>query len=333
MLIWTLVLAAINQFFSLMDPQVLSRLIDNYLTKFDQLTRSEYITGVLMGLGGLVGVAMISRIAKNFQDYFVNVMTQKIGMDIYQETIQHTFSLPYKAFEDQQSGQLLQKLAKAKESLQTYISSLINIVFVACIGVLVVVIYSVMVDRRVALMYCLLLPIMGLTTVSLSKKIKTAQDVISKESAQVAGSITESIRNVSLIKMLWLVGQEILRLAEANLRILWLELKKVKTVRSIEFLQWTLINAMRVSLIGLLAYLVYLRSITIGELMSLYFYSFFLFGQLSMFGVVVKNYQEAKANHELLEDIRRMTPERLPDNAVRLDRIRELKFDKVSFSY
>lgn len=185
-----------------MDPQVLSRLIDNYLTKFDQLTRSEYITGVLMGLGGLVGVAMISRIAKNFQDYFVNVMTQKIGMDIYQETIQHTFSLPYKAFEDQQSGQLLQKLAKAKESLQTYISSLINIVFVACIGVLVVVIYSVMVDRRVALMYCLLLPIMGLTTVSLSKKIKTAQDVISKESAQVAGSITESIRNVSLIKML-----------------------------------------------------------------------------------------------------------------------------------
>lgn len=90
---------------------------------------------------------------------------------------------------------------------------------------------------------------------------------------------------------------------------------------------------MRVSLIGLLAYLVYLRSITIGELMSLYFYSFFLFGQLSMFGVVVKNYQEAKANHELLEDIRRMTPERLPDNAVRLDRIRELKFDKVSFSY
>jgi len=206
---------------------------------------------------------MISRIAKNFQDYFVNVMTQKIGMDIYQETIQHTFSLPYAAFEDQQSGQLLQKLAKAKESLQTYIISLINVVFFACIGILFVLIYSWTVDRRVAAMYCLLLPIMAITTLRLSKKIKTAQDVISKESAQVAGSITESIRNVSLIKMLGLVGQEIQRLAVANLSILGLELKKVKTVRSIEFLQGTLINAMRVALIGMLAYLVYSKAITV----------------------------------------------------------------------
>ncbi|MEI7477013.1 MAG: hypothetical protein WCJ81_00175 [bacterium] len=51
----------------------------------------------------MIGVAMISRIAKNFQDYFVNVMTQKIGMQIYQETIRHAFSLPYSVFEDQSS--------------------------------------------------------------------------------------------------------------------------------------------------------------------------------------------------------------------------------------
>ncbi len=332
-LIATLILAGINQVFSLMDPQVLRWLIDNYLTTPDKRTANEYLMGILMGLGWLVGVAMISRIAKNFQDYFVNVMTQKIGMDIYQETIQHTFSLPYAAFEDQQSGQLLQKLAKAKESLQTYIISLINVVFFACIGILFVLIYSWTVDRRVAIMYCLLLPIMALTTLRLSKKIKTAQDVISKESAQVAGSITESIRNVSLIKMLGLVGQEIQRLAVANLSILGLELKKVKTVRSIEFLQGTLINAMRVALIGMLAYLVYSKAITVWELMSLYFYSFFLFWQLSLFGQVVKNYQEAKSNHELLQDIRNMAPEHLPENAVRLDRIREVTFQDVSFKY
>jgi ATP-binding cassette subfamily B protein len=76
---------------------------------------------------------MISRIAKNFQDYVVNTMTQKIGMGIYQRTIRHIFSLPYSVFEDQQSGQLLQKLQKARDSVQIFITSLINNVFVAIV--------------------------------------------------------------------------------------------------------------------------------------------------------------------------------------------------------
>lgn len=150
----------------------------------------------------MVGTAMISRIAKNFQDYFVNVMTQKIGTSIYQDTIAHTFSLPYAVFENQQSGQLLAKLVKAKDSIQTYIASLINVVFFALVGVLFVIVYSMTVDWRVTLMYAILVPLMAFTTMTLSKKIKKAQELISNQSNTVAGSITESIRNVSLIKML-----------------------------------------------------------------------------------------------------------------------------------
>lgn len=108
----------------------------------------------------MIGTAMISRIAKNFQDYFVNVMTQKIGTNIYQDTIAHTFSLPYAVFEDQQSGQLLGKLVKAKDSIQTYIASLINVVFFALVGVVFVLIYSATVDWRVTLMYGILVPVM-----------------------------------------------------------------------------------------------------------------------------------------------------------------------------
>jgi ATP-binding cassette, subfamily B, bacterial len=108
----------------------------------------------------MVGTAMVSRIAKNFQDYFVNVMTQKIGTSIYQDTIAHTFSLPYAVFENQQSGQLLAKLVKAKDSIQTYIASLINVVFFALVGVVFVLIYSATVDWRVTLMYAILVPVM-----------------------------------------------------------------------------------------------------------------------------------------------------------------------------
>jgi ATP-binding cassette, subfamily B, bacterial len=335
LLILVLVLASINQVFSLLSPQVLRWLIDNYLTKVwvTDFTTTQYVTGVLWWLGGMVGTAMVSRIAKNFQDYFVNVMTQKIGTSIYQDTIAHTFSLPYAVFENQQSWQLLAKLVKAKDSIQTYIASLINVVFFALVGVVFVLIYSATVDWRVTLMYAVLVPIMWVTTLMLSKKIKAAQEIISAESNTVAWSITESIRNVSLIKMLWLVWQETKRLDNANNHILELELKKVKTVRSIEFIQGTIINAMSTSLIWLLAYLVYDGWLTVGELMSLYFYSFFVFGQLSLFGTVVKNYQEAKANHGILQEILIKTPEPSDDHLLKLSAVQSMSIDHVSFGY
>ena len=134
----------------------------------------------------MIGTAMVSRIAKNFQDYFVNVMTQKIGTSIYQDTIAHTFSLPYAVFEDQQSGQLLSKLVKAKESIQTYIASLVNVVFFALVGVAFVLVYAATVDWRVTAMYALLIPLMAVTTIGLSKKIKKAQMLISAQSNTVA---------------------------------------------------------------------------------------------------------------------------------------------------
>lgn len=134
----------------------------------------------------MIGTAMVSRVAKNFQDYFVNVMTQKIGTSIYQDTIAHTFSLPYAVFEDQQSGQLLSKLVKAKESIQLYIASLINVVFFALVGVAFVLVYAATVDWRVTAMYGLLIPLMALTTIGLSKRIKKAQMAISAQSNTVA---------------------------------------------------------------------------------------------------------------------------------------------------
>ncbi len=335
LLVLVLVLASINQIFSLLSPQVLSRLIDNYLTKVWEVTFSqqEFLKGIMLWLGWFIGTALVSRLAKNFQDYFVNVMTQKIGTSIFQNTIAHTFSLPYAVFEDQQSGQLLSKLVKAKDSIQLYIAWLINIVFFALVGVIFVAIYSFLLDWKIAVMYIVLIPIMMLTSVSISKKIKKAQILISKEFNMVAWSITESIRNVSLIKMLGLVHQETSRLDKANQRILELELDKVKKLRSIEFIQWTIINAMTSSVIAMLAYLVYAWSITVGQLMSLYFYSFFIFGQLGRFGEVIKNYQEAKANDDIIQDIMLMKAEKPDGHLEVIERLQRIELRDVSFRY
>lgn len=330
----TLFLAAVNQIFSLLDPQIFRMIIDRYVTQFSTFGVHEFVVGV----GGLlllsVGVAMVSRIAKNFQDYFVNVMTQNIGMRIYQKSIRHAFSLPYKLLEDQQSGQLLDKLNKARQSIQTFITSLINNVFVALVGLLFVIIYAFTVHRAIATFYIAVMPLMGTLIYFLSRKLKKAQQAIVQETAGLAGATTETIRNVSLVKSLWLEQQEMDRLEEVNVQILGLELKKIKTVRFIDFSQGTLINFVRVCLLGTMFRLVYQQSITLGEFFSLYFYSFYIFSPLYLLGEVMKNYQEAKASHELLQELLSQQPEQdIFPHDTSIDAITTVVFDQVSFSY
>ncbi len=333
-LVRALVLAAINQVFSLFDPQVFRLIIDNYVSKFDTFAQGDFVRGVWLLLLLSIWVAMISRIAKNFQDYVVNTMTQKVWMNVYQHTIRHIFSLPYAAFEDQQSWQLLQKLQKARDSLQVFISSLINNVFVSLVGLTFVFIYAIRVHRLIAVFYGLILPLMGTVVFFLSKKLKKAQTAIVTETAGLAWSTTETIRNVSLIKSLGLENQEMWRLEEVNKGILWLEMKKIKTVRLIDFFQWTMINFVRVCLLGTMFWLVYIKSITLWEFFSLYFYSFFIFSPLYMLGEVMKNYQEAKASDEVIHSILSMTPkEQKTTNVVTPETLHSLWFNDVGFGY
>ena len=107
LLILSLVLAAINQVFSFLDPYIFRIVIDKYATKFSQYTTSEFFKGVSLLLAAAVGVAFVSRVAKNFQDYYVNVITQRLGAKIYSDGIEHSLKLPYSVFEDQRSGQTL----------------------------------------------------------------------------------------------------------------------------------------------------------------------------------------------------------------------------------
>ena len=91
-----LILATVNQVFSLMDSVVIRHLVDDYGSKVALYKNnySGFIWGVMYWVGIAVGVAMISRIAKNFQDYFTNVVTQRVGADIYKKGITHSLALP-----------------------------------------------------------------------------------------------------------------------------------------------------------------------------------------------------------------------------------------------
>ena len=139
----TLILAAVNQTFSLFDPMIFGKLIDYFAnhphTTTDGVVRTEsqFIGSILFYLGLLVGTAMISRIAKAFQDYFSNVIIQKFGAKIFTDGLKRSMRLPYQDFEDQRSGETLSILTKVRTDTEKFISNFINIVF----GILVSVVF------------------------------------------------------------------------------------------------------------------------------------------------------------------------------------------------
>lgn len=328
-----LLLAAINQVFSLIDPLFFKRIVDEYATNPHVHDKAYYIKGV----GGLIllsmGAAMVSRIAKNFQDYFVNVITQKLGAKIYSDGLKHSLELPYQVFEDQRSGETLGKLQKVRTDVEKLINAFIGILFTSLIGVIFVMVYAIKIHWLIAPVYFAAVPLLGFVSSVLSKKIKHIQKKIVGETTALAGSTTESLRNIELVKSLGLAEQEINRLNDTTLKILGLELKKVRYIRSISFMQGTFVNLLRSSILFLLMYLIFADSMTLGELFSLQIYSFFIFGPLQELGNIINIYREAEVSLDNFKAILDTPLEKKPANPTQINGIETLAFNTVSFQH
>ncbi|RYY34552.1 MAG: ABC transporter ATP-binding protein, partial [Sphingobacteriaceae bacterium] len=232
-----LLLAAVNIGFSLLDPLITGRIVDEVIEKRSQLTHDEYLANILKLVGYAVGVAMVSRIAKNFQDYFTSIIVQKTGAAMYSDGLRHSLQMPYQVFEDQRSGETLGILQKVRLDMEKFITSFISILFVSLVGMVFVIVYSATVSYQVTLVYFASIPVIAVISAQMSKRIKRIQKSIVGETTALAGSTTESLRNIELVKSLGLANQEIERLNKTTYKILDLELKKVKFVRSMSFVQ------------------------------------------------------------------------------------------------
>jgi len=328
-----LLLATVNQIFSLLDPLIFRYVIDRYAMRFRQYTTGEFLSGVSLLLAAAVGVAFVSRVAKNFQDYFINVITQRLGAEIYSDGIRHSLELPYAVFEDQRSGETLGKLQKVRTDVEKLIAASVNTVFTTLVGILFVTVYAFTVHWIIAPVYFLTVPLLGWLSSTLSRRIKTVQKVIVAETTALAGATTESLRNIELVKSMGLAQQEVDRLNRTTQKILQLELKKVRYLRSLSFIQGTAVNALRTSILFLMLYLIFTQQITVGQFFSLWIYSFFIFGPLQEMGTVINLYRETEVSLDNFRQILEMPKEPRPERPVPVASLEELAFEGVSFTH
>ncbi|MCG7857053.1 ABC transporter ATP-binding protein/permease [Flavihumibacter sediminis] len=326
-------LAAIAQILSLYDPIIFGKVIDTYALNPANLPEKERISGVTWLLVIAVGVALLARIASTFKDYVVRLVVQKFGMQIFNDGLRQTLRLPYQGFEDQSSGETLSKLQKVRNDTERFINSFINILFSSFVGIAFLIWYAITKHWALIPVFLIGVVLLGGLTSLLSRKIKTIQRAVVKQTNMMSGSITESLRNIELVKSLGLTYSEIRRLREKTQRIFDLEMEKTRKVRTLSFLQGTTLNLLKQSILFILLWLIFRNVLTTGELISMQFISTGIIGPLQDLGNIILQYREAEASLQVFNNLMMKEPEYRPEEPIDVEAMESLRFENVTFRH
>jgi len=329
----SLLLATVSQLLSLIDPVIFGKIIDNYATNTGNRSEDELIEGVLFWLGVAILIALLARVAKSFQEYFTRLVVQKFGMQIFNDGLKQTLRLSFQEFEEQRSGETLSVLQKVRSDTQMFINSFINILFSSVVGMGFLIWYSVTKNWMLIPVFVIGILILGSLTGLLSKKIKVTQRSINRETNKMSGVITESLRNIELVKSLGLTYPEIKRLRQQTQRIFDLEMLKVRKVRTLSFLQGTTLSILKQSILFILLWLIFRHVLTTGELIAMQFISTSIFGPLQDLGNIILSYREVEASVSSFDLLMKKPIERRPENPTEIGELENISFQDVVFRH
>lgn len=333
LILFSLVLAGIAQILSLIDPVIFGKIIDDYAGQINIKPREELVRGVLWWLFIAVAIATLARVARAFQEYFTRLAVQKFGLQIFNDGLRQTLRLSFSEFEEQRSGETMAILQKVRTDTERFINSFINILFSSIVGMGFLIWYAVTKHWALIPVFVIGVLVLGSLTGLLSKKIKTLQRSINKETNRMAGIITESLRNIELVRSLGLTFPEIRRLREFTYRIFELEMQKTRQVRTLSFLQGTVLNILRQSILFILLWLIFGHVLSTGELISMQFISSSIFGPLQDIGSIILSYREAEASLNTFDVLMNKPVEQRPPEPIELNELESIRFNNVVFRH
>jgi ATP-binding cassette subfamily B protein len=276
---------------------------------------------------------VISRLANNFQEGYTNTLVQKTSTDMFSDGLKHSLGLPYFEFQDQSSGETIGILTKVRKDIEGFVSAFVNVFFMALIGLVFVLVYSLFVSIKVTLLYIAAVPLIIFVSWYMSRRLKPLQEDIVSKTSELSGTATESLRNIELVKSLGLSGQQIDAIDGNNQDLLGLELHKIKLVRRLGFIQGTIINFIRSLMILVLLYLIFHKEVSAGQFFAFLMYAMFLFNPLQELGKVLQTAREAQVSLSRLDTIVAKPFEKQPDNPKGIEHIRCISFQDVGFVY
>ncbi len=328
-----LLFAAINQVLSMIDPIIFGKIIDEYAKPAVTIPQQQLMKGVLTWLAIAIGIALVARAAKAFQDYYTGLSVQRLGRQIFDDGLKQTLRLSFAEFEEQRSGETLSILQKVRTDMQRFMQSLVSVLFTSIVGIVFLLWYAFTKSWLLIPVFFIGVLVLGGLTGMLTRKIKSTQRSINRETNTQAGLITESLRNIELVKSLGLTFPEIRRLKERTQKIFELEMYKVRKVRTLSFMQGTLMNLLKQSIFFILLWLIFRKILSTGELIAMQFISTSIFAPLQELGNIILLYRETESSLTNFDALMQKPVEEKPKNAITVGILYTLKFDKVVFRH
>lgn len=329
----SLLLAGLAQTLTLVDPLIFGLIIDQYVLNPDNKPDAVLVRGALWWLLLAAAVALAARLARTFQDYVLTLVVQKFGMQVFNDGLRQTLRLSFQEFEDRSSGETVAMLQKVRTDTERFINAFVNILFSSIVGIGFLLWYGITKHWLLIPVFVVGVLVLGGLTGLLSQKMKSVQRMIFRETARMSGSITESLRNIELVKSLGLTYPEIRRLQLYTRKIFDLEMEKVKKVRSLSMLQGTLINLLKQSILFILLWLIFRKTLTAGELISMQFILNAIFVPLQDLGRIILNYREAEASMQTFDELMKKPVEKRPEEPVDIGELEDLRFENVVFRH
>ncbi len=329
----SLTLAAAAQVLTLVDPIIFGRIIDDYAINRAGRTQQELVHGALWWLAIAVVIATAARLAKATQEYVLRLVVQRFGLRVFNDGLARTLRLSYEEFSDQSSGEAVAMLHKVRGDTERCVNGLVNVLFSSLVGLGFLIWYSVTRHWLLVPVFVLGAVVLGLLAGLLSQRIKSIQKVIFRQTKKLSGAITESLRNIEMVKSLGLALPETIRLRGLTQRIFDLEMEKTRKVRTLSFLQGTTINLLKHSILFILLWLIFRNSLTTGELISMQVILAIIFVPLQDLGNVVINFREAEASLQSFGELLDKPIETQPESPVEIGLLTNLRFDEVVFRH
>ncbi|SFO22944.1 ATP-binding cassette, subfamily B [Chitinophaga sp. YR627] len=333
MIALSLLLAGIGQLATMVDPLIFGKIIDDYTLHPGNKAQDELVRGVLFWLAIAIAVAMIARLCRAFQEFVMRIVVQRFGMQVFNDGLKQTLRLSYQEFEEQRSGETVALLQKVRNDNERFLNALINILFSSMVGICFLIWYAVTKHWALVPVFFFGVLVLGTLTGLLSRKMKQIQRAINKETLKLSGSITESLRNIELVKSLGLTFPEIRRLRTFTRNIYDLEIKKVKQVRTLSFIQGTTLNLLRQSILFILLWLIFHKVLSTGELIAMQFISATIFNPLQELGNIIVFYREAESSLQLFDQLMHKPVEQKPASPVELGSLESIRFEDIVFRH
>ena len=328
-----LLLAAASQVLALVDPIILGWLVDGYANQRGTKSDDELVRGALALLALAIAVAVLSRATRAVQEYVTRMVVQRFGTQIFNDGLRQTLRLKFPEFEDQRSGETLSLLLRVRRDTERLINAFINVLYASLIGMAFLVWYAVTKSWALVPVFLIGLSVLGGLSGLLSRQIRSQQRSINRETTRNAGFITESLRNVALIKSLGLTYREIRRLQAQTERIFALEMAKVRRIRWLSFLQGSTLSLLKLSVLFTLLWLIFRNVLSTGELIAMQFISVAILAPLQELGTIILAWREASASMANFAELMAKPVERRPPDAVPIGPIDSLRFEDVVFRH